>query len=77
MLFYDHEWWRTGGYAYLHRNVPLYDRKNGTIAVNSPSAFDAIVLKRSSITEFMAEFRVLRCVGSDVTVALAGGDYVS
>ena len=58
MLFYDHEWWRTGGYAHLHRNVPLYDRKSGAIAVDSPSAFDAIVLKRSSIPHFIAEFRV-------------------
>ena len=65
VLFYDHEWWRTGGYAHLHRNVPLYDRKSGAIAVDSPSAFDAIVLKRSSIPHFIAEFRVLRCVGSD------------
>ena len=25
ILLYDYEWWETGGYAYLHRNVPFYE----------------------------------------------------
>jgi phosphatidylinositol glycan class B len=65
LLLYDANWWDTGGYAYLHRNVPLYvfDHFNAP-AIKSTVGFDAVILRRKSLSEFAAKFRVQQCFAS-------------
>lgn len=67
VLFYDSRWFDTGGYAYLHRNVPLYSfdhREAPQHLIGSTASFNAIVLKRSSIPDFAERFQVKQCFGA-------------
>jgi GPI mannosyltransferase 3 len=63
LLFYDDPWFKTGGYAYLHRNVALYSREaDETIEPEKASAsFNAVVLNRSSAPAFAKSFRIQQC----------------
>jgi len=65
LLFYDYNWWETGGYTHLHRNVPFYvfDHRSGP-AIRSTAGFDAIILKRSSIVDFATRYRIQQCFTS-------------
>jgi GPI mannosyltransferase 3 len=63
LLFYDDPWFKTGGYAYLHRNVAFYSLDDDeTIDPEKSSAnFNAVVLNQSSIPDFAKNFRVQQC----------------
>jgi hypothetical protein len=65
VLFYNHDWAGTGGYAHLHRDVPLYALMNDQeIAQKSTEAFDAIVLTRASLDDF-PQFTLQGCSGEE------------
>ena len=64
VLFYDDDWASTGGYAHLHRNVPIYALSDDQdTARESTAAFDAIVLSRESIDDFAPQFELRGCSG--------------
>ena len=64
MLFYDQDWASTGGYAHLHRDVPLYALENDQdTARESTAAFNAIVLTRASLEDFAPQFTLQECSG--------------
>lgn len=66
VLFYDNWWFDTGGYAYLHRDVPLYAFDHGAAPphlIGSTASFNAIVLKRLSLPDFAKGFHLRQCVG--------------
>ena len=78
LLFYDDPWWETGGYAHLHRRVGFYATDHRFVpAIRSTAGFNAIVLRRSSIADFSAEFRVQQCfdslASSDVCLMVRDG----
>ena len=63
LLIYDYKWTLTGGYAHLHRNIPVYSlRFDHELARHSTQAFNFIILSRSSIPNF-PEYTDIRCVG--------------
>jgi hypothetical protein len=65
LLFYDDAWWETGGYAHLHRRVGFAAIGHRVVApIRSMSGFNAVVLRRSSMADFSAPFRVQQCFGS-------------
>jgi hypothetical protein len=69
-LFYDNTLFATGGYAYLHRNVPLYGFDHlQAPKLTSVASFNAVVLNRSSIPDFAtipggSEFALRQCYTS-------------
>jgi hypothetical protein len=81
LLLYDHHWTTTGGYTYLHRNIPIYDLDfDHDRARRSTAAFNYILLKRSSVSEFEPEFRAQRCFGTgmpdDVCTIMRAGSCI-
>jgi hypothetical protein len=64
ILFYHYPLVQTGGYAYLHRNVPFYELSelSCTDVSRVVSAFNAVVLPRSSVAEFPKEFTLRKCI---------------
>jgi hypothetical protein len=67
VLFYDTRWFDTGGYAFLHRDVPLYafdHRQAQPDLIRSTTSFNAVVLKRSSMPDFAERFRTQHCFAS-------------
>jgi GPI mannosyltransferase 3 len=66
VLFYDDDWASTGGYAHLHRNVPLYAlEKDQETAQQSTAAFNAIVLARESLEDFEQDYELQGCSGEE------------
>jgi phosphatidylinositol glycan class B len=66
VLFYDHDWASTGGYAHLHRNVPVFALENDhDAAQQATSAFNAIVLTRASLDDFAPQFTLQECSGDE------------
>jgi hypothetical protein len=66
VLFYNHDWAQTGGYAHLHRDVPIYALADDQdSARESTSAFNAIVLTRESLDDFTPQFTLQECSGDD------------
>jgi hypothetical protein len=64
LLLYDIWWTSTGGYAYLHRDVPLYSLVfDHDLARRSIDAFNFIILRRASIADFRTQFESTRCTG--------------
>jgi GPI mannosyltransferase 3 len=67
ILLYDVPWYRTGGYAYLHRNVQIYSglesEKVSHISrvKNFTSAYNYIIADQLNISEFSPQFDVLEC----------------
>ena len=65
LLFYDRPWFKTGGYAYLHRNVPFYslqdEEDDSTKLEKSVESFNAVVLNHSAVPGFAKSFRVQQC----------------
>jgi hypothetical protein len=75
LLFYDDPWFKTGGYAYLHRNVAFYSLDDDETIEPEKSAanFNAVVLNRSSVPDFAKSFSVQQCFaapGSEEDVCL-------
>jgi hypothetical protein len=66
VLFYNDDWASTGGYAHLHRNVPLYALADDQeTAQQSTEAFNAIVLSRESVEEFEPQYELEQCSGEE------------
>jgi phosphatidylinositol glycan class B len=66
VLFYNHDWASTGGYAHLHRDVPIFALENDQDhARQSTAAFNAIVLTRGSLDDFTPQFTLQRCSGDN------------
>ncbi len=64
VLFYDNRWFQSGGYAYLHRDVPYYTfdhRDVPALNVTASASFNAVVLKRSSMADFAPRFQAGPC----------------
>jgi hypothetical protein len=67
VLFYDARWFDTGGYAFLHRDVPLFafdHRQARPGLIHSTTSFNAVVLKRSSTPDFAGRFQMQQCFAS-------------
>ena len=66
VLFYNLDWAATGGYAYLHRNVPIYALQDDQEAAQrSTDAFNAIVLTHEFIDDFSPQYTVQDCSGEE------------
>jgi phosphatidylinositol glycan class B len=66
VLFYNDDWATTGGYAHLHRNVPLYALEGDQeTARQSTAAFNAIVIARESLDDFDPQFELQECSGEE------------
>jgi hypothetical protein len=66
LLFYNDDWAATGGYAHLHRNVPIYALADDQdTAHEATEAFNAIILSRSSLEDFMDDFTLVGCSGPE------------
>ncbi len=73
IALYDRYWYETGGYAYLHRNVPIYQKGIGSDSIfdsgpqllRAQSAYNVVILKRKSLVDFAAPFRIEGCYGDE------------
>jgi hypothetical protein len=78
VLFYNHDWASTGGYAHLHRDVPMFALENDQdTAQQAAAAFNAIVLTRASLDDFASQFTLQECSGNeddDVCIMKREGD---
>ena len=65
ILLYDVAWWNTGGYAHLHRDVPFYGTRERGIEnlAKLASAFDVVLLTRSSIIDLPKDYTTMHCWG--------------
>jgi phosphatidylinositol glycan class B len=65
LLFYTDDWPSTGGYAHLHRNVPIYALADDQdTARQSTDAFNAIILSRESLDDFTPQYTLQECSGA-------------
>jgi phosphatidylinositol glycan class B len=66
VLLYNHGWATTGGYAHLHRDVPIYALADDQdTARQSTPAFNAIILTRESLADFMPQYELQECNGDE------------
>jgi hypothetical protein len=66
VLFYNDDWASTGGYAHLHRDVPIYALEHDQeTAQKSTAAFNAIVIARDSLDDFDPQFALQECSGEE------------
>jgi GPI mannosyltransferase 3 len=66
VLFYNHGWATSGGYAHLHRDVPIYALADDQdTAQQSTPAFNAIILTREFLADFMAQYQLQECSGDE------------
>jgi GPI mannosyltransferase 3 len=66
LLFYNDDWPTTGGYTYLHRNVPIYALTDDQdSARDATAAFNAIILYRGSLEDFADDFTLVQCAGAE------------
>ncbi len=68
LLLYETGWWDTGGYAYLHRNVPIYDNQyeKFDIKIVAPLA-NYIVVPPANVEELPKKYNLVQCFGQDKT----------
>jgi GPI mannosyltransferase 3 len=78
VLFYNHDWAATGGYAHLHRNVPMFALADDQdTARQSTGAFNTIVLTHEFIDDFAPQYTLVECSGEeddDVCIMKREGD---
>jgi phosphatidylinositol glycan class B len=66
VLFYNHDWATTGGYAHLHRDVPMFALADDQdTARGSTDAFNAIILTHGFLDDFAPQFTLQDCSGDD------------
>jgi hypothetical protein len=66
VLFYNHDWAATGGYAHLHRDVPMFALADAQdTARQSTGAFNAIILTREFLADFTPQYQLLECSGDE------------
>jgi len=62
LLTYDTGWWDSGGYAHLHRNIPIYDNLTADFETEDVTPLANYVLVRdSSLGEFGSKYKKVRC----------------
>ncbi len=67
LLLYDYAWFNTGGYAYLHRPVPMYqwaDHSPGGRAralAAAQRAANYVLLRRASFSDFEPGYTLRHC----------------
>ena len=60
VALFQNPWWTSGGYTYLHRDVPLYLLERDTELVTMASSFNALVTSRD-LPEQHGQFKAARC----------------
>jgi phosphatidylinositol glycan class B len=66
VLFYNHDWAATGGYAHLHRDVPMFALADDQdTARQSTGAFNAIILTHEFLDDFAPQFTLQDCSGDE------------
>lgn len=65
-------WWWTGGYAYLHRDVPIYLLQEEQDGPATAGAFDAVIAP-AEVMPNLREFTVRRCWPGGVCLAERSG----
>jgi hypothetical protein len=66
VLSYNHDWAATGGYAHLHRDVPIFALADDhDIARQSTTAFNAIILTHEFLDDFAPQFTLQDCSGDE------------
>jgi GPI mannosyltransferase 3 len=66
LLLYNIKWTSTGGYTYLHRNLPIYAIRNDVLLANeSASAFNFIIASPQLSHKFGSQFELSSCTGSE------------
>jgi phosphatidylinositol glycan class B len=66
VLFYNHDWASTGGYAHLHRNVPIFALEaDQDTARQSTGAFNAIILTHAFLDDFAPQYTLQECSGDE------------
>lgn len=81
LLLYDYPWGETGGYAFLHRKIPIYPTvEDPESALRASAAFNVILAKRASLSSFVAPFHLDECMGGadpeDLCIIERKGDCV-
>jgi phosphatidylinositol glycan class B len=62
LLFYDDSWIPTGGYAHLHRNIPIYAlMRDRDLAMRTTEAYNFVLLRRASAADFQPQFWLVHC----------------
>jgi hypothetical protein len=65
LMLYDYAWFNTGGYAYLHRRVPMYEWPDhspaGQRRALDDGAANYILLKRASFGNFVPRYVLRQC----------------
>jgi GPI mannosyltransferase 3 len=79
LLLYDYSWGATGGYTFLHRDIPIYETRFGQEeeVISHRQTYNFVVLKRYSANDFAPEFTLKSCLGNgavnDVCIAVRTG----
>lgn len=74
ILLYEHSWGATGGYTYLHRNVPLYSTVLSIDSVKRvKSAFNFVILRSESVSSLQPDFTLQSCNDAGVCVMTRPG----
>lgn len=60
VALYEVNWWNTGGYTHLHRNVPIIPILDSTELVNNAPTFNVLVAPQT-IADVPADFKVNEC----------------
>jgi hypothetical protein len=82
VLFYGEGWHDTGGYAHLHRNVPLYllQRSSGAVR-DRAAAYNAILARRPAMQDLPPHFTPGACFSApreeDLCVLMRAGGCTS
>jgi GPI mannosyltransferase 3 len=62
LITYETGWWDSGGYAHLHRNVPIYDNLTADFEPEDVTPLaNYVVGKESSLGDFEGRYKQLRC----------------
>jgi hypothetical protein len=64
VAFANTPWYRTGGYAFLHRDAPMYFPRPGQIR-SATRAFNYIYLDRSDLVRFQPGYAAVWCAAGD------------
>jgi phosphatidylinositol glycan class B len=68
LILHRNDWWDTGGYAHLHRNVPMYATENYNFEIKKVSQLGNYVLApENSVHEVPDQYGIVQCFGEDET----------
>ena len=68
LLLHRNDWWDTGGYAHLHRDVPMYNTGTDNFEMEKAAPLANYVLApESSVRELPDQYSTVQCFGDDKT----------